>query len=166
MTTTIILFISLISAAYFPETPGRSAAASKPFACSFFTQISAEKLLGEKAIGVDDEVNKADGSQQWKCTFTGESGKGKIHFGLFKDATEEAARAEFQKVRLSNQKHEGFEDWPGIGDEAVAHTDGQSFQFVMVRKGTRTIRIKLNPINGTTLNDVKTVASLLVGKLK
>lgn len=165
MTNTIILFITLMSAAYLPAT-SEAASSAKPHTCSFFTQISAEKLLGEKATAVDSEESKDDGSRRWNCTFTGESGRGKIYFGLFKDAGEEAARAEFQKIRVSNQKHEGFEDWPGVGDEAVAHTDGKNFHFVMVRKGDRTIRIKLNPVNGSTLGDLKTVASLLAGKLK
>lgn len=165
MTYAIFLILFLCAGAFSAGPAGLNAAV-KPHACGFFTYISAEKLLSGKVTGVDSEESTADGGRQWRCTFTSGSGNGKIHFGLFTDPTEEAAKAEFQKVRLSNEKHEGFEDWPGIGDEALAHTDGRTFQFVMVRKGNQTIRIKLNPIDGSTLNDVKTVATLLVKKLK
>lgn len=165
MTNAIILFVFLVSAAYFPETPVETSAV-KPHACSFFTYANAEKLLGQKVTGADTEENKADGGQRWNCTFTADSGEGKIYFALFKDPTEEAARNEFQKIRTSNQKHKGFEDWPEIGDEAIVHTDGQTFQFIMVRKGTRTIRIKLNPMGGASLDDVKAVATSLAAKLR
>lgn len=165
--TNVITFVLLFVTTTFSAESADTAVAAKPHACSFFTYISAEKLLNGKVTGVDSEQATPDGGHRWKCTFTADSGNGRIFFDLSRSSTEAAAKSEFESVRLSNAKHGDLEDWPGIGDEALAaRTDGRSFQFVMVRKGTRTIRIKLNPVNGSTLDDVKTVASLLVGKLK
>lgn len=165
MGNAIFLFIFLIVFFVVSDRAGETAAA-KPVACQFFTYANAEKLLGQKVTGADSEENKADGSQRWNCTFTASSGDGgrKLYFSLYRDTTEEAARTEFQRIRISN--HQGFEDWPGVGDEAVVHADGENFQLVMIRKGPRTIRIKVNPAKGTSLEDLKTIAASLAGKLK
>jgi len=46
------------------------------------------------------------------------------------------------------------------------HSDGQNFQLVMVRKGVRSFRIKVNPTGTTSLENVKAVAEDLVRKME
>lgn len=166
MISIILFFAVFVSAGVSTTEATARPGMVKPVACHFFGYQNAEKLLGQKVTGTDGFEEKAGSSKQWTCTFTAASGEGKLYFGLFKDSSEEAARNVFRGVRSSNQKHKGFEDWPGVGDEALVHSDGKTFQFVMVRKGTRTIRIKLNPLSEATLDDVKAVAVALVGKLE
>ena len=161
MTNIVVLLLSLLAVTWMPET-----VVAKPYACHYFGYGNAEKLLGPKLTTVDSEEGKEDGSHRWNCTFTSENGEGKIFFALFKDVTDEAARAEFQRIRESNKNHTGFEDWSGVGDEAIVHTDGKSFQFLMVRKGAVSFRIKMNPIKGTPVEDVKRIAAALSEKLK
>ncbi len=166
MTHIILLFVFLCSPAFAASSVSESISA-KPKACSFFTYVSAEKLLDGKVTGVESEEALPDGGRKWKCTFSAESGKGKVAFELSTNATGDTARTEFDNIRRANAKHGDLVEWPGIGDEAMAaRTEGRTFQLVMVRKGSSTIFIKVNPINGSTLDDVKQVATLLVGKLK
>lgn len=157
MTNIIIVLFILVAAA---------PVAAKPYACHYFGFGNAEKLLGGKVSSVDGEEAKDDGSQRWSCTFTSQDGDGKIFFALFKHASDEAARAEFNRIRESNKDHAGFEEWAGVGDEAVVHTDGKNFQFLMVRKGPASFRIKMNPLKGTNIEDVKKIALTLAEKLK
>ena len=167
MLSAILLFVYFVSAAAINEH-GPVTSAAKPVACHFFSYENAEKLLGQKVTASDGEESKADGGQKWTCTFTtaaGENGP-RLFFAIFRDGTEEAAKSEFQKVRLSNQTHAGFEEWPGVADEAVVHNDGKNFQFVMLRKGVKTLRIKVGNSNGVSFDELKSVAASLAAKLK
>lgn len=167
MLNAILLFVFFVSAAAMNEHD-RETSAAKPMACHFFSYENAEKLLGQKVTASDGEESKVDGGQKWTCTFTtpaGENGP-RLFFAVFRDASEETAKSEFQKIRLSNQKHAGFEEWPGVADEAVMHTDGKNFQFVMVRKGAKTLRIKVGNSGGVSFDELKSVAASLAVKLK
>ncbi len=150
------------------DQPALSELSSKPAACHFFTYENAAKIIGQKAKGIDGDEAVADGGRQWSCTFTAASGEGgpRIYFLLIRNSSEEAARQAFYEIRQSNKNHAGFEDWPGIGDEAIVQTDGTNFQFVMIRKGAKTIRLKVNPSAGVSFDDVKTVAASLSMKMK
>ncbi len=132
-----------------------------------FTTELAAKLLGQKPRGVDDDKVTDDGVHVWSCTFSSESESGpKIHFLLMRSPSEDVAKQTFEEIRQSNKDHEGFEEWPGVSDEAIVHSDGQGFHFVMVRKGAKTIRIKVNPIKDVSLDHVKRAAVALAMKLE
>jgi hypothetical protein len=142
-------------------------AALKPAACKFFTYENAEKLIG-RSTGADSEMQEVAEGLKWSCTFTA-SDKGenppKLYFVLYKATSEEIAKQSFETVRQSNKKRGGFEEWPGVGDEAVVHSDAPNFHFVMVRKGVKTIRVKINPAGGVSLDELKNVARSLTAKL-
>ncbi|MEQ1645862.1 MAG: hypothetical protein ABL959_20590 [Pyrinomonadaceae bacterium] len=89
----------------------------------------------------------------------------KLYFVLYKATSEDTAKQSFDTVRQSNNKLGGFEEWPGVGDEAVVHSDDPNFHFVMVRKGVKTIRVKIHPAEGVSLDDLKNVARSLAAKL-
>jgi hypothetical protein len=167
MTNLMILFVFLVSAVCLPETAVENAA-GKPFACHFFSYANAEKLLGQNITATDTDEAAKNGSRRWGCTFSTASGEvgPRLFFMLIKDASEEAAKTEFESIRKSNKKHTGFEEWPGVADEAVVHTDGQNFQFLMVRKGPSTIRIKVSNSKDISLDELKAITVSLAAKLK
>lgn len=164
----MILALLALSSAPEPSTAETVTTARKPIACQFFTPELAAKLLGQKPRGVDDEIATDDGGREWRCTFSSASDESepKIHFLLIKSPSEDAAKRAFEEIRSSNRDHKGFEEWPGVSDEAIVHSDGQGFHFVMIRKGVKTIRIKVNPIKDVPLDHVKRVAAALAMKLE
>lgn len=145
-----------------PEMP-----AFKSVACDFFTYDNAFKLLG-KSTGADGGMEDTAESRSWKCTYTA-SDKGdkspKLYFMMLKSTSDNAAKQVFDAVRQSNLKHPGFAEWSGIGDEAVVHRDEPNFYFVMVRKGVKAIRVKVNPADGVSFDDLKAVAVSLTARL-
>ena len=157
---TILLFITLFSHDSSP------AAVRKPAGCDFFTKANAVKILNTDVTwtGTDSTANEP---RKWTCAFVAKDlAEGpKLYFSLYRFTTAEAAREDFEAVALSNETHPGFERWRGVGDDAIVHTDGANFQFVMVRKGTRSFRIKVNPSGTTSVNNVKAVAKDIVNKI-
>ena len=164
----MILAVILLTADPAQSRPVSEPTSMKSVACDFFTHDAAAKLLGQKAIGVDGGETATAQTRSWKCTFSaaenGDAGP-KIYFMMLKSTSEDVAKGEFETIRQSNKKNSGFEEWPGVGDEAVVHADGDHFKFVMVRKGVKTIRVKINPAMGISLAAVKDVANGLVAKL-
>lgn len=150
-----------------PNPAVNETGAFKSVACDFFTYDNAFKLLG-KSTGADDGMQDTAEGRKWGCTFTA-SEKGdkspKLYFVMIKSTSEESAKQAFETIRKTNKTHAGFTEWPGVGDDAVVHTDAPNFHFVMVRKGVKTIRVKVNPAAGVSLDDLKNVAVSLTAKL-
>lgn len=142
--------------------------AYKSVACDFFTHDNAMKVLGGQSIGTDGGMTENAEGRSWKCTFTPKDGgesSPRLFFMIMKSTSEEAAKSTFQIIRDSNKTHNGFEEWSGIADEAIVHSDAPNFHFVMVRKGLKTIRIKVNPASGVSLDSIKAAAASLVPKM-
>jgi len=143
--------------------------AIKSVACDFFGPENAAKILGVKFRGEDAGMTEDADGRSWRCTFLrpdeAEKAGPKIYFVMIKNTSEDAAIRVFESVRASNRKHKGFSEWPGIGDEAVVHTDSPNFHFLMVRKGVKTIRIKVNPADGISLDQLKVITASIAGKL-
>ena len=103
-------------------TQAAETSAFKSVACDFFTYDNAQKILG-KATGADDGMHDIADGRKWGCTFTA-SDKGekppKLYFTIIKATSEDVAKNAFDVIRNSNNKHQGFEEWPGVGDEALA----------------------------------------------
>jgi len=161
--TGLFILVSLFFSS--PSNP-----AAKPAGCSFLTTANAALILGANVKAEENKYVEADQNQKWGCRFTVDGAMDdkspKLHFGLWRSKTEGAAMEEFATVKTSNEKLAGFEMWPGVGDEAFVHTDGSNFQFILVRKGASSIRIKINPMTGVDMNVVKDVAKDLASKLK
>ena len=163
----VFLLTTIFMSGASPKTAIPESAAFKSVACDFFTYDNAQKLIG-RSTGADDGMQDITEGRKWGCTFTA-SDKGekppKLYFVLYKATSEDIAKQSFETVRQSNKKVDGFEEWLGVGDEAVIHSDAPNFHFVMVRKGVKTIRVKINPAEGVSLADIKAVASSLVPKM-
>ena len=161
MLLTIILFIASLSPQEgFSGMP-------KPAGCDFFTRQNASKIIGGEVTWTGTDSTESE-PKKWTCTFVSNASAAgpKLHFGLRRFSSPEKARAEFDEIASSNKNHSGFEKWHGIGDDAIVHTDGPNFQFVMVLKGSRSFRIKVNPVGTTSLENVKAVAEDLVPKIE
>ena len=142
--------------------------AYKSVACDFFTHDNAMKVLGGQSIGTDGGMTENTEGRSWKCTFAPKDGgesSPRLFFMIMKSTSEEAAKSTFQIIRDSNKTHNGFEEWSGITDEAIVHSDAPNSHFVMVRKGLKTIRIKVNPASGVSLDSIKAAAASLVPKM-
>ena len=141
----------------------------KPAGCDFLGRDNATKIIGREVSWTGTDGTTPDGVDIFKCTFVeaeNSEGGAKLHFMLMKSPTPEGAKKEFETVRQLNQNHAGFEEWPGVSDEAIVHSDGKSFHFVMVRTGSRTIRLKVNPVKAVELEAVKSVALSLSSRLQ
>lgn len=159
-----LLFFSFIFAANpFESNPGFR----KPAGCDFFTKANAVRIIGTDVTwtGTDSTANEP---RKWTCTFVSKNAAEgpKLYFVLHRFTTAEAAREEFDSVVDSNKNLAGFERWQGVGDDAIIHTDGANFQLVMVRKGIRSFRIKVNPAGSTSLENVRSVAQDLIKKME
>lgn len=141
----------------------------KSIACDFFGPENAAKLLGKNFRGEKGGMTRNADGRSWACTFvpsddTGRTGP-KVHILLLKNETEEGAIRAFDSIRLSNKKHHGYAEWPEIADEAMIQSDAPNFYFLMVRKGAKSLRIKVNPAEGVSLDDLKSIAASLAAKL-
>lgn len=156
----MILFI----ASLFPDSS--NVVFRKPAGCDFFTRQNAEKILGTEVTWTGTDATEAE-PKKWTCTFTSKQNPGgpKLYFGLHRFTSSDKAREEFNSIAESNKDHAGFEKLEGIGDQAIAHSDGSNFQLVVVRKGIRSFRIKVNPAVSTSLETVKSVAKDLATKM-
>ncbi len=167
------MILALILAALFTSGSGvnstsAESVAFKSVACDFLTHDNAMKILGRQSIGTDGGMTEDPEGRKWRCTFVpvdAASNSPKLHFMIMRSPGEDVAKQSFDAIRQSNKRLAGFEEWPGVGDEALVHSDGKNFQFVMVRKGVKSIRIKVNPADGVSLETVKAVASSLVTKM-
>ncbi len=164
LTLTLLAFMTSVPVKSEPAEP----VAFKSVACDFFGGDNAASLLGTNFRGEDGGMTEEAERRVWKCTFMRnpetESRSPRIHFMIEKAVTVEAADKSFDDVRLSNVKKPGWNEWTGVGDEAAVHSDGANFQLILVRKGVKTMRIKVNPVGDVSLDRLKEVAKQIAAK--
>lgn len=164
-----LLFFALMTGEVGRTTAVEPTAAYKSMACDFFGPDNAAKLLGTKFRGEDGGMSEDSEGRKWKCTFmrTGDVAEKspKIHFMIISSPSIDVSKQVFNGVRTSNQKLPGWQEWPGVGDEAIVHSDVPNFYLIMVRSGTKTIRIKANPAAGVSLDESKNIAVALAATL-
>lgn len=144
-------------------------AAYKSVGCDFFGPDNAAKLLGPAFRGEDAGMKETEELKSWGCTFLRTQDPSerspKIHFSLKKSVSIESATKAFAGTRESNDKKLGWYEWPGVGDEAIVHSDAPNFHLIMIRKGVKTISVKVNPADGIALSDVKDIMAKLATRL-
>jgi hypothetical protein len=138
---------------------------------AIFTKTDAEKILGEPARFSDSATRTVADTIIFQSSYTAvasdkKSGKtGNVYFMYeqYKDAsTAHDLLAYYQKANKKN----GAESVAGMGDEAWSHTDGQNFYFIMVRKGNKMMRMKVNKVTAnTSLTAFKVVAKEVVERM-
>jgi predicted small lipoprotein YifL len=126
---------------------------------NFFTESDAEKILGEQAHLTDSSSTIKEDTLEYKCTYTANSkdqktGKTGVVYFLFEQYAEVSiAKEVYSSIRKANENHEGFKVLHDMGDEAYFHSDGQNFYFILVRKGEKMLRMKVNKTTSTTSLD-------------
>jgi hypothetical protein len=132
---------------------------------NLFTLPDAEKILGEKAHLTDSNQNNKSNVSIYQCTYKSDSadaktGKTGAIYVMIEDYSEiESAKKTYSGIMESNRKN-GITELDGLGDEAYFHTDNQNFYFVLVRKGNRMLRMKVNKITSvTSLEEFNRVAN-------
>ena len=126
---------------------------------NFFTELDAEKILGEQASLTDSSSTIKEDTLEYKCTYTANSkdqktGKTGVVYFLFEQyAKVSIAKEVYSSIRKANENHEGFKVLYDMGDEAYFHSDGQNFYFILVRKGEKMLRMKVNKTTSTTSLD-------------
>lgn len=116
------------------------------------TVKDAERILGEQAGQPEKSVTREKGVGKTRYSFkalANDSLKGIARnlYCIIENYPDAAHSAEaFSIIKTSNADMPGFKAMQGSGDEGYIQTDGQNFYFMMVRKGTRILKMKVNKI--------------------
>lgn len=124
-----------------------------------FTLADAEKILGETAHFTRGKTNKKTFSTIYQSSYvangkdkkTGNIGELSYQLEWYKSDT--GARRKFADIKRTNDKGDGVEALPGMGDEAFVHTDNETFYLIMVRKGAVLFRIKVEKWTSSVSSD-------------
>ncbi|HVE57464.1 MAG TPA: hypothetical protein VNB22_11595 [Pyrinomonadaceae bacterium] len=139
----------------------------KTKACKFLSFAEAEKILGGKVELVTNSWTFTTDITRFDCTYRAvekDKASGKdinLYFSFEQqdqNATVEKAREVFASTyRKINEPDIFVGKLSGVGDEAFLISNPPNFHFMMVRKGTKIFRIKLNKAGkGTSLEELKT----------
>ena len=121
-----------------------------------FTKSDAEKILGVSAHLTDSASSVRQDTIEYRCTYTADSidlktGKtGNIYFMWDQYADTSIAKSVYSFIKKGNENHEGVKVIHDLGDEAYFHSDGENFYFILVRKGQKMIRMKVNKTTSTS----------------
>jgi len=138
----------------------------------YFSQADAELILGEKAFLSDSSSTIKKDTLEIKRAYTANSidqktGKtGVIYFMIEEYNQEASAKNAYDFFKTANEKHEGIKIVHDMGDDAYFHSDGKNFYFILVRKGKKMFRIKVNKItSNTSLKDFNLVSKRIADAL-
>lgn len=160
----IILFILTVACSTHPHTFAQNL---KP--CKLLTLPEAEEVIG-KGKQTEELTGKNDTGKILRCSYTALEKVNGHDTNLFlvveltKD--EAAARAIYSSLKKANEDLLGLEEISGLGDEAYFHTDGENFYFILARKGSKIVRLKMNKIKKETPPSIfKKAAMSVIDKL-
>ena len=139
---------------------------------NLFTLADAERILGEKAH-LTDSASAIEGDvATFKCTYIANSkdpktGKTGVIYVMFEEyAKVSSAKKVYSSIKTSNENHEGVKVLHDLADEAYFHSDGENFYFILVRKGGKMLRMKVNKTTSTTsLDQFNAIAKKITGAL-
>lgn len=136
-----------------------------------FARSEAVKILGTAAHLTDSVSKKEASSSTYLCGYKADitdpkTGKiGSVYFLFEEYQIIGDAIKRFSDVYLSNRAH-GMVKIDNFGDEAVYHTDNQSFYLMMVRKGKYVFNIKINTkTSSSSLSELKKVVKTITEKI-
>lgn len=120
----------------------------------------AEKILGSPAHQTESETLNGKGVVVHKCTWraTNETFNSNLYYVGEQYDNAESAHKVFSDIVTSNTG--SGQSRPDIGDEAWFHSDGTNFCLIIVRKGSKMIRMKVNKLTTeTSVDEMKRIAS-------
>ncbi len=118
----------------------------------------AEKILGEPAILKESAVTIENGASVYKSSYVAlkedtRTGKTGIIYFMFESySSTEAAKEMYSSIKRSNEDHEGIKVLKDMGDEAYYHSS-DNFYFILVRKGEKMFRMKVNKTTSKSSDD-------------
>jgi hypothetical protein len=138
---------------------------------SLFTLSDAEKILGEATHVEDSTVSQTSEATNYSAAYKANAidpkttKTGAIYIMLQQYTETSAAQNRYSFVKTANEKN-GIQTLENVGDEAYYHSDNQNFYFIMARKGTRMLTIKVNKITShTSKEEYNRIARQLVASL-
>jgi hypothetical protein len=136
-----------------------------------FTLSEAERILGEQGHIKDSTLEGEYSVLKYSSSYFANAmdprtGKTGAIYYVYEDYPEvKDAMKSYSFIRTGNEKN-GINVLDDLGDEAYFHTDKQNFYFILVRKGTKMFRMKVNKITGnTSLAAFNAVAKEITSKL-
>jgi hypothetical protein len=133
----------------------------KEIADKYLSPIDAEKILGQKAKLLSNTTEKRDTVIRYSSVYiTNVDQKvSNLNYLLEEYKNKSAAETTYNFIVAQNQGLSGQNRIKDIGDEAFWHSDDQNFCLMMVRKGNKIIRIKVNKITKvTSKEDIKIIS--------
>ncbi|MBL7719608.1 MAG: hypothetical protein JNL72_12275 [Flavipsychrobacter sp.] len=139
---------------------------------TLFTLEDAEKILGEKTHFTSSRRSAKTFSDIYVATYTadakdkksGVTGELVCQVEWYKSDT--GARRKFADLKRNNDKREGVEAIPGMGDEAYSYGDGETFYVILVRKGASLLRIRVEKVTAHFSSDaIEEVAERITDNL-
>jgi len=124
-------------------------------------KADAEKILGLPARQTESETFTKDNVLQHKCSWkaTQKDLNSNLYYLDEHYNNAESAHKVFEEIVVSNRNNPG-QTRPEIGDEAWLHSDGTNFCLLMVRKGNKIIRMKVNKLTKeTSIEEMKRIAT-------
>ncbi|MEP7323351.1 MAG: hypothetical protein ABI761_15610 [Saprospiraceae bacterium] len=138
----------------------------------YITKADAQAILGEAAHLTDSTMKNKKNAVEYNLTYVSDAvdvktGKtGNIYYMFEQYEHEAAANEVYDDIYKANASHEGIKVLTGIGDEAYFHTDSENFYFIMIRKGTKMIRMKVNKLTSlTSIDQFNSIAKRIADKL-
>jgi hypothetical protein len=120
----------------------------------------AEKILGEPAVITENNTSTQANIKATRLTYKAQSSQTEKTGGLYLLLEEYKlitdAKTKYAFIQASNENNAGFKPLKDVGDEAYFHSDGENFYFIMARKGTKVVTMKVNKITKTTSQDAFT----------
>ena len=136
------------------------------------TLHDAEKILGEPADATENNTSTQPNIKATKLTYTAKSATtlkdkaGAIYLLLEEYKLIADAQNKYAFIKASNENSGGFKVLEGVGDEAYFHSDNENFYFIMARKGSKVLTMKVNKITKTSsLDAFKEVSKGIVSML-
>jgi hypothetical protein len=107
----------------------------------------AEKILGQKSALTENSSEVKDNMLKFRCTYT-------------------ADKTDTKTNKLghltTNQNMPNLQRINDLGDEAFRHTDFENFDMIIIRKGNKLFRLKINRITSMTdTNELQIIAKKL-----
>jgi hypothetical protein len=117
----------------------------------------AEKILGEPAVITENNTSTQANIKATRLTYKSKAAQteksGGLYFLLEEYKLITDAKTKYSFIQASNENNPGFKPLTDVGDEAYYHSDGENFYFIMARKGTKVVTMKVNKITKTTSED-------------
>lgn len=144
----------------------------QPGALACLSKNRAETILGQPATLTENAAGKKHHVDRYTCTYTAVSRDarhklGNLYYVAEAYLTPEDAHRALAAITSANRDMPGWKKFSDGVDEGVSHTDGTNFQLVIVRKGNKLVRLKINQVTDFTkpIDSLQSIARTIIRDL-